>query len=189
MTLNLTHFSGPSVVSILVDVPVVLITWAITIRHRLIAWIRAACHFQLMLLLAWNTLSTLLLRPNSHMDQWRNFKFWAPRKETNWALLFFVPMAKAKGACKLLCKKILIRILGPLGPWPPPPHCGVCGVTIYATESSTLYNVTLHCQPVNKAKLIGRGRSCKQDCHAQVTDYCSRCTGGIRKQTTDGMAR
>ena len=133
MTLNLTHFSGPSVVSILVDVPVVLITWAITIRHRLIAWIRAACHFQLMLLLAWNTLSTLLLRPNSHMDQWRNFKFWAPRKETNWALLFFVPMAKAKGACKLLCKKILLRILGPLGPWAPP-HCGVCGVTIYATD-------------------------------------------------------
>jgi len=39
-------------------------------------------------------------------------------------------MAKAKGACKLLCKKILTRILGPLGP---PPHCGVCGVTIYAT--------------------------------------------------------
>jgi len=56
-----------------------------------------------------------------------------PRKETNWALLFFVPIAKAKGACKLLCKKILTRILGPLGPRAPP-HCGVCGVTIYATE-------------------------------------------------------
>ena len=72
--------------------------------------------------------------------QWRNFKFWAPRKETNWALLFSVPMAKAKGACKLLCKKILTRILGPLGPRPPPPHCGVCGVTIYATATHLPFN-------------------------------------------------
>jgi len=28
-----------------------------------------------------------------------------------------------------------------------------------------------YCRPVNKAKLIGWGRLCKQDCHAQVTDY------------------
>ena len=33
-----------------------------------------------------------------------------------------------------------------------------------------------------------RGPSCKQNCHAQVTDYCRR-VGGLRKQTTDGMAR
>jgi len=40
-----------------------------------------------------------------------------------------------------------------------------------------------------KSVLSCHGRSCKQDCHARVTDYCSRCVGGIRKQTTDGMAR
>ena len=33
-----------------------------------------------------------------------------------------------------------------------------------------------------------QGRSCKQDCHAQVTDYCRR-VDGLCKQTTDGMAR
>jgi len=27
-------------------------------------------------------------------SQWRNFKFWAPRKETNWALLFLVPTTR-----------------------------------------------------------------------------------------------
>ena len=64
--------------------------------------------------------------------QWRNFKFCPPpRKETNWALLFLVPTAIAKGACKLLCKKNSYQNFGPLGP--SPPHCGFCGVTIYAT--------------------------------------------------------
>jgi len=35
---------------------------------------------------------------------------------------------------------------------------------------------SLSCQPANKAKRIGRGRLCKQDCHARVTGYCS-CVG------------
>ena len=42
-----------------------------------------------------------------------------------------------QGACKLLCKKILSRNFGPPRPAGPPPHCVVCGVTIYATDSST----------------------------------------------------
>jgi len=31
---------------------------------------------------------------NAVRAQWRNFKFWAPRKETNWALLFLVPSTR-----------------------------------------------------------------------------------------------
>jgi len=46
----------------------------------------------------------------------------------------------------------------------------------------------LSCQPVNKTKLLGRGRSSKQDCHARVIDYCGRCAGEIRKLTTKLMA-
>jgi len=35
-------------------------------------------------------------------------------------------------------------------------------------------NSVLSCQPVNKVKLIVRGRDrCKQDCHAQITDQCT----------------
>jgi len=33
-----------------------------------------------------------------------------------------------------------------------------------------------------------RGRSCKQNCHAQVTDYRRR-VGGLRKQTTESVDR